>query len=146
MEVHMKRIVIAGLAGLIAAGTAALDAAPALAQSVGYVTGFPGRDPADDDGFGWGRRIAPKPRSSSPGRRRRRANTQAADYYRRTGRTVYPPVGTFRSRGRAALRDGGLRAAPPDDAPSLVPRIAPSCASARRSVASSRADIGPAHA
>ena len=90
----MKRIVITGLVGLIAAGTVAL-AAPAHAQSVGYVTGFPGRDPAGDDEFGWGPAYRPETSFFQPGTPPTPGEYAAADYYRRTGRTVYPPVGTF---------------------------------------------------
>lgn len=91
----MKRIIITGLAGLLAAGAVALDTAPVYAQSVGYVTGFPGRDPADDDGFGWGPAYRPETSFAQPGTPPTPGEYAAADYYRRTGRTVYPPVGTF---------------------------------------------------
>lgn len=91
----MKRIILFGLTVLVGAGAFALETAPAQAQSVGYVTGIPGRDPADDDGFGWGPAYRPETSFAQPGTPPTPGEYAAADYYRRTGRTVYPPVGTF---------------------------------------------------
>lgn len=90
----MRRVVMTGLAGLVAAG-AAFGPMPAQAQSVGYVTGFPGRDPADDDGFGYGPAYRPETSFAQPGTPPTPGQIAAADYYRRTGRTVYPPIGAY---------------------------------------------------
>jgi hypothetical protein len=91
----MRRIISTGLGALVA-GLVAFETAPAQAQSVGYVTGFPGRDPAgDDDGIGWGPAYRPETSFAQPGTPPTPGEYAAADYYRRTGRTVYPPVGTF---------------------------------------------------
>jgi len=91
----MRSIVLTGLAGLVAVGAVAFQVPPAQAQSVGYVTGFPGRDPADDDEFGWGPAYRPETSFAQPGTPPTPGEFAAAEYYRRTGRTVYPPVGTF---------------------------------------------------
>lgn len=91
----MKRIILTGLAGLLATGAVVIDAAPAQAQSVGYVTGFPGRDPAGDDEFGYGPAYRPETSFAQPGTPPTPGEIAAAEYYRRTGRTVYPPIGTF---------------------------------------------------
>ena len=57
------------VAGAIAAGLAlSAAAAPANAQSVGYVTGIPGPDPAGGDELGWDRPTGPRPASTSPER------------------------------------------------------------------------------
>ena len=44
-----------------------LAAAPALAQSVGYATGFPGKDPAGDEEIGWGPAYRPETSFAQPG-------------------------------------------------------------------------------
>lgn len=99
----MKRIILTGLAGLLVAGLA-LGPTAVQAQSVGYVTGFPGRDPADDDGFGYGPAYRPETTFAQPGTPPTPGEYAAAEYYRRTGRTVYPPIGSF---DPAAVRGGG---------------------------------------
>src|SRR3954467_125986 len=83
--------------GAIAAGLALLGAAaPASAQSVGYVTGIPGRDPAaGGDGPGWGPASPPETSFSQPGPPPSPGEIAARGYYERTGRPVYPPVGYY---------------------------------------------------
>ncbi|MGT2479271.1 hypothetical protein ACU4GR_11090 [Methylobacterium oryzae CBMB20] len=44
-----------------------LAAGPALAQSTGYVTGFPGKDPAGDEEIGWGPAYRPETSFAQPG-------------------------------------------------------------------------------
>jgi len=71
------------IAGAIAAGLAlSAAAAPAHAQSVGYVTGIPGPDPAGGDELGWGPAYRPETSFYQPGttaraRSRRGAITSA---------------------------------------------------------------------
>ncbi len=83
--------------GAIAAGLALLGAAaPASAQSVGYVTGIPGPDPAaGGDGLGWGPAYRPETSFYQPGTPPSPGEIAARGYYERTGRTVYPPVGYY---------------------------------------------------
>ncbi|MGY2049798.1 hypothetical protein [Methylobacterium sp. JK268] len=77
------------LAALIAlAGVAA----PAAAQSVGYVTGIPGRDPAGDDEIGWGPAYRPETSYSQPGTPPTPGDYAGAAYRARTGRGVYEDV------------------------------------------------------
>ena len=91
----MKRIILVSLAGVLAAGATLVDTKPVQAQSVGYVTGFPGRDPAYDDEFGWGPAYRPETTFAQPGTPLTPGQIAAYDYYRRTGRTVYPPIGAY---------------------------------------------------
>jgi hypothetical protein len=44
-----------------------LASAPAFAQSTGYVTGFPGKDPAGDEEIGWGPAYRPETSFAQPG-------------------------------------------------------------------------------
>ena len=84
------------LAAAVAAGLGLLGApAPADAQSTGYVTGIPGRDPADDDGLGWGPAYRPETSFYQPGTPPTPGQIAAQGYYRRTGQPVYPPVGAY---------------------------------------------------
>ena len=62
----MTRSLAFGFALALAAGTA-LVGAPAQAQSVGYVTGIPGPDPAADDEIGWGPAYRPETTFAQPG-------------------------------------------------------------------------------
>jgi hypothetical protein len=94
-ETDMKRIVLTGLAGVLAAGAILVDTKPVQAQSVGYVTGIPGRDPADDDEFGWGPAYRPETTFAQPGTPPTPGQIAGYEYYRRTGRTVYPPIGYY---------------------------------------------------
>ena len=87
----MKISLSLGLAAALAAGAALTDAAPARAQSVGYVTGIPGPDPARDDEFGWGPAYRPETTFAQPGTPPTPGQLAARDYYRRTGRPVYDP-------------------------------------------------------
>jgi hypothetical protein len=84
------------IAGAVAAGLALSGAAaPAVAQSVGYVTGIPGPDPAGGDGLGWGPAYRPETSFYQPGTPPTPGEIAARAYYRRTGRPVYPPVGYY---------------------------------------------------
>ena len=84
------------LAGAVAAGLALFGAAaPASAQSTGYVTGIPGPDPAGDDEFGWGPAYRPETSFAQPGTPPTPGQLAAQGYYRRTGQPVYPPVGYY---------------------------------------------------
>jgi hypothetical protein len=72
---------------------AALGAAiPAQAQSVGYATGLPGRDPADDDGIGWGPAYRPETSFAQPGTPPTPGQIAGDSYRARTGRGVYDDV------------------------------------------------------
>src|SRR5829696_7707153 len=68
-------------------------ATPANAQSVGYVTGIPGPDPAGGDELGWGPAYRPETSFYQPGTLPTPGEIAARGYYERTGRPVYPPVG-----------------------------------------------------
>ncbi|WP_245442441.1 hypothetical protein [Methylobacterium terrae] len=82
------RFLAAGLVGL-----ATLAAAlPAAAQSVGYVTGFPGRDPAGDDEIGWGPAYRPETSFSQPGTPPTPGDFAGAAYRARTGHGPYDAI------------------------------------------------------
>ncbi|MFE1601874.1 hypothetical protein [Methylobacterium sp. ID0610] len=76
-------LVLVALAGI---------AGPAAAQSVGYVTGIPGRDPAGDDEIGWGPAYRPETSFSQPGTPPTPGDFAGAAYRARTGRGVYDDV------------------------------------------------------
>jgi hypothetical protein len=65
---------------------------PAWAQSTGYVTGFPGRDPAGDDEIGWGPAYRPETSFSQPGTPPTPGDFAGAAYRARTGRGPYDAV------------------------------------------------------
>ncbi|ACL60859.1 hypothetical protein [Methylobacterium nodulans] len=89
-------------------------AGPAAAQSVGYVTGFPGRDPADDDEIGWGPAYRPETSFSQPGTPPTPGDYAGAAYRARTGRGVYEDVqGPGRRAGLAPFAD---------ETPAMTPR------------------------
>lgn len=88
----MNRTIAIGLAALIAGGALIGAAAQAQAQSVGYVTGIPGRDPADDDGFGWGPAYRPDTTFEQPGTPPTPGRIAGQAYRARTGRGVYDDV------------------------------------------------------
>lgn len=67
-------------------------ALPAEAQSVGYVTGFPGRDPAGEDGIGWGPAYRPETSFAQPGTPPTPGEIAGERYRARTGRGVYDDV------------------------------------------------------
>jgi len=83
------RILAAGLLAGLATVAAAL---PAAAQSVGYVTGLPGRDPAGDDEIGWGPAYRPETSFSQPGTPPTPGDFAGAAYRARTGRGPYDAV------------------------------------------------------
>ncbi|WP_245524491.1 hypothetical protein [Methylobacterium nonmethylotrophicum] len=83
------RILAAGLLAGLATVAAAL---PAAAQSVGYVTGIPGRDPAGDDEIGWGPAYRPETSFSQPGTPPTPGDFAGAAYRARTGRGPYDAV------------------------------------------------------
>jgi hypothetical protein len=90
----MKAVLL--LAGAAVVGLGLVGApAPASAQSTGYVTGIPGRDPADDDGIGWGPAYRPETSFYQPGTPPTPGQIAAQAHYRRTGQPVYPPVGYY---------------------------------------------------
>ncbi|GJD74468.1 hypothetical protein [Methylobacterium goesingense] len=93
-------------AALACAGVCALPL-PAAAQSTGYVTGFPGKDPAGDDEIGWGPAYRPETSFSQPGTPPTPGDFAGAAYRARTGRGPYD-----------AVQGTGLRGArfAPDDA------------------------------
>lgn len=83
------RLLAAGLlAGLATLGTAL----PVAAQSVGYVTGFPGRDPAGDDEIGWGPAYRPETSFSQPGTPPTPGDFAGAAYRARTGHGPYDAI------------------------------------------------------
>ncbi|WP_279358437.1 hypothetical protein [Methylobacterium indicum] len=83
------RILAAGLLAGLATLAAAL---PAAAQSVGYVTGFPGRDPAGDDEIGWGPAYRPETSFSQPGTPPTPGDFAGAAYRARTGQGPYDAI------------------------------------------------------
>ena len=89
----LLRVSVATLLGLFAA--------PALAQSTGYVTGFPGKDPAGDEEIGWGPAYRPETSFSQPGTPPTPGEIAGRAYRARTGHGVYDRVegnGPYRSR------------------------------------------------
>ncbi|MCJ2099831.1 hypothetical protein [Methylobacterium sp. E-046] len=78
-----------------------LAAAPAVAQSTGYVTGFPGKDPAGDEKIGWGPAYRPETSFAQPGTPPTPGEIAGRAYRARTGRGVYDQVeAPAGSRGR----------------------------------------------
>lgn len=65
---------------------------PAAAQSTGYVTGFPGRDPAGDDEIGWGPAYRPETSFSQPGTPPTPGDFADRAYRARTGRGPYDAI------------------------------------------------------
>jgi hypothetical protein len=107
----MHRITPLALAGLLATGLLAPDA-PASAQSVGYVTGIPGRDPAGDDELGWGPAYRPETTFAQPGTPLTPGQIAGEAYRARTGRGVYEGVqgeGYGPAYGYAGPRASGPR-------------------------------------
>ncbi|WP_375456890.1 hypothetical protein [uncultured Methylobacterium sp.] len=64
-------------------------AVPAAAQGVGYVTGFPGKDPAGDDAIGWGPAYRPETSFAQPGTPPTPGQRAGAAYRTRTGHRVH---------------------------------------------------------
>ncbi|MGU3663416.1 hypothetical protein ACLBX9_04415 [Methylobacterium sp. A49B] len=86
---------------LTCAALLGLAAAPALAQSTGYVTGVPGKDPAGDEEIGWGPAYRPETSFSQPGTPPTPGEIAGRAYRARTGRGVYDQVegrGPYRGR------------------------------------------------
>ncbi|WP_336485748.1 hypothetical protein [Methylobacterium nigriterrae] len=82
-----------GLTLALACGLALLAGPlPAAAQSTGYVTGFPGKDPAADDEIGWGPAYRPETSFSQPGTPPTPGDFAGAAYRARTGRGPYDAV------------------------------------------------------
>ncbi|RVU15039.1 hypothetical protein [Methylobacterium oryzihabitans] len=79
-------------AGLLAGFLGLGVVGPAAAQSVGYVTGFPGKDPADDDGIGWGPAYRPETSFSQPGVPPTPGDFAGSAYRARTGRGPYDGI------------------------------------------------------
>jgi hypothetical protein len=88
------RLCSIGFAALLGSGIAlaALPSDPASAQSTGYVTGFPGKDPAGDDEIGWGPAYRPETSFSQPGTPPTPGDFAGAAYRARTGRGPYDAV------------------------------------------------------
>jgi hypothetical protein len=72
---------------------------PASAQSTGYVTGFPGKDPAGDDEIGWGPAYRPETSFSQPGTPPTPGDQAGAAHRARTGRGPYDAVQGSGMRG-----------------------------------------------
>ena len=88
-------------AGLLAGLATLATALPAAAQSVGYVTGFPGKDPAGDDEIGWGPAYRPETSFAQPGTPPTPGAIAGRAYRARTGHGVYDQVqgdGPYRGR------------------------------------------------
>ncbi|SEO45797.1 hypothetical protein SAMN04487843_101459 [Methylobacterium sp. ap11] len=79
-------------AGLLAGLATLATALPAAAQSVGYVTGFPGKDPAGDDEIGWGPAYRPETTFSQPGTPPTPGDFAGAAYRARTGHGPYDGI------------------------------------------------------
>jgi len=77
---------------VILATTLGLAATPALAQSTGYVTGFPGKDPAGDEEIGWGPAYRPETSFAQPGTPPTPGSIAGGAYRARTGHGVYDRV------------------------------------------------------
>ena len=90
----MKATLALGLAAALGCAALVGGAEPARAQSVGYVTGIPGPDPARDDEFGWGPAYRPETSFAQPGTPPTPGQLAARSYYERTGRRVYDPPAT----------------------------------------------------
>lgn len=87
----MKALIV-GLVGLVASGAALCGASPAMAQSVGYVTGLPGPDPAGHGGMsGWGPAFRPETTFYQPGTPLTPGEIAGRAYRARTGHPVYNP-------------------------------------------------------
>jgi hypothetical protein len=89
----MLRLTLTAALGLVAA--------PASAQSTGYVTGFPGKDPAGDEEIGWGPAYRPETSFAQPGTPLTPGEIAGRAYRARTGRGVYDEVqgpGPYRTR------------------------------------------------
>jgi hypothetical protein len=116
------------IAAALACAAASALPLPAAAQSTGYVTGFPGKDPAGDDAIGWGPAYRPETSFSQPGTPPTPGDFAGAAYRARTGRGPYDDVQgtgqrTGQGIGQAPERQSGLRGAgfAPDDAVAVVP-------------------------
>ncbi len=79
---------------LLAASVLLTVLAPATAgaQGVGFATGLPGRDPAGQDGIGWGPAYRPETSFSQPGTPPTPGDYAGAAYRARTGHGVYDRV------------------------------------------------------
>lgn len=108
----MRRPSLRFAAALVCAGACALPL-PAAAQSTGYVTGFPGKDPAGDDEIGWGPAYRPETSFSQPGTPPTPGDFAGAAYRARTGRGPYDAV--QRTGLRGAVAPARPRRPPPPD-------------------------------
>ena len=86
---------------------------PAAAQSTGYVTGFPGKDPAGDDEIGWGPAYRPETSFSQPGTPPTPGDFAGAAHRARTGRGPYDAVQDTSGARSIAVRSGEDYAGPP---------------------------------
>ena len=99
-------------AGLLAGLATLATALPAAAQSVGYATGLPGRDPAGDDEIGWGPAYRPETSFSQPGTPPTPGDFAGAAARARTGRGPYDAVQGGGLRGARYAPEAGRDAAP----------------------------------
>ncbi|SFL88538.1 hypothetical protein [Methylobacterium pseudosasicola] len=86
---------------LTLAAVLGLSAAPAFAQSVGYATGFPGKDTAGDEEIGWGPAYRPETSFAQPGTPPTPGEIAGRAYRARTGHGVYDQIqgeGPYRNR------------------------------------------------
>jgi hypothetical protein len=113
-------------AGLLAGFVPLATALPAAAQSVGYVTGFPGKDPAGDDEIGWGPAYRPETTFSQPGTPPTPGDFAGAAYRARTGHGPYDGIQAPMRLVRADQdRSPGYGGAPAgfDGEPAYAPRM-----------------------
>jgi hypothetical protein len=109
MHSSATRLILALGVGLALFGASV----PASAQSTGYVTGFPGRDPAGDDEIGWGPAYRPETSFSQPGTPPTPGDFAGAAYRARTGRSPYDAVQDTRgARAVGFTPYGDVEAAP----------------------------------
>jgi hypothetical protein len=80
---------------------------PVAAQSTGFVTGFPGKDPAGDDEIGWGPAYRPETSFSQPGTPPTPGDFAGAAYRARTGRGPYDAVQGAEATGAIGARPRG---------------------------------------
>lgn len=104
----MRVPTLALIAALVCAGLPL----PAAAQSTGFVTGFPGKDPAGDDEIGWGPAYRPETSFSQPGTPPTPGDFAGAAARARTGRGSYDAVQGGGLRGARYAPEAGRDAAP----------------------------------
>ena len=130
-RIDMRPSSLATAAALACAAASALPL-PAAAQSTGYVTGFPGKDPAGDDAIGWGPAYRPETSFSQPGTPPTPGDFAGAAYRARSGRGPYDDVQeTGQGTGQGIGPAGGPDCAAPASRPTTRSRACPPGATAR---------------